>query len=175
MNAAQQSLYFRVWGECRTALKEHGRPHDDAARKALQAQALGGTVKSSKNLTNAELTKVLAKFRTWSEPGNFAAQMHAEEDPEQRRQALIKRAETLGGECGIRDGIDGLGSYFKKWLSGVPVVRLDADTLRKLVGILERRKAQLPATPKAQPKPAPVPVVAAVEADPDFDRENPFG
>jgi len=147
MNPAQQSLYFREWGKARKALADLGRPHDDAARKDIQKNALGGVVKSSKFLTNAELTKVLAKFRSYSEPGNFDAQMHAEEDPEQQRQALLKRIETLAGECDIDGGLDGVTGYFKKFLCQMPVVRVDYDTLRKLAGILERRKAQM--APKA--------------------------
>ena len=151
MNAAQQSLYFRVWGECRKALAEHGRPHDDAARKALQKEALGGTVKSSKNLTNAELTKVLAKFRTWSEPANFAAQMHAEEDPEARVKNLRDRVELLGKECGIEGGVSGVEHYFWKFLQKKKLPQLDERTLQKLAGILERRKAQIIAESEGNP------------------------
>lgn len=149
MNLDQQNLYFYVWGECRKALAKHGRPHDDAARKALQKDALGGTVKSSKSLTNAELTKVLAKFRTWSEPGNFAAQMHAQEEPEKRLATLRDRVLQLASDCGINDGARGVENYFWKWLNNRKLPQLDADTLRKLAFILERRKAQLPAAKTA--------------------------
>ena len=86
---------------------------------------------------------MLAKFRTWSEPGNFAAQMHAEEEPEQRLAALRARVLALAPDCSIRDGARGVEGYFWKWLNNRKLCQLDYDTLRKLVFIMERRKAQL--------------------------------
>ncbi|MCS6244680.1 MAG: hypothetical protein H2172_16385 [Opitutus sp.] len=149
MNPAQQSLYFREWGACRKALAELGRAHDDAVRKVLQKEALGGAVKSSKVLTNGELTKVLAKFRTWSEPGNLKAQMHAEEEPEQRIAAYRARVEVLAPLCGIKDGRRGVEGYYWKFLANKKLCQLGADTLRKLVFVMEKRAKELAAKAEA--------------------------
>lgn len=143
MNAKQQSLYFREWGKARKALADHGRANDDAARKALQAEALGGKVKSSKVLTNEEFTKVLAKFKAWSEPANFDAQMHAEEDPAARLAALHETIAELAEECGINNGAAGINSYFKNWLAARTFETLTERELQQLRGIMERRAKQL--------------------------------
>lgn len=158
MNAAQLTLYWCEWRACAGALKELGRPADDVVRKALQADAIGGFDKSSKKLTNAELTRVLARFRSYSRPADFPAQMHAQEEPEKMRAETLKRIEALGVEVGIKGGLVGVSTYFKRWLGGKAVGICDDDTLRKLTGILERRKAEggvpaprKPAAPAAQP------------------------
>ena len=145
MNAAQQSLYFREWGKTRTALAGLGRPCDDTVRKALQREALGGAVKSSKVLTNGELTKVLAKFKTWSEPNNLNAQMHAEEEPSQRIADYLASIELLARSCGIKDGRRGVEGYFWKFLGGKKLCELGVDTLRKLVFVMDKRAKQLAA------------------------------
>lgn len=142
MNTAQTTLYWREWRLCAKALEELGRPCDDAARKAIQSDAIGHIDKSSKKLTNAELTRVLAKFRSWSKADDLGAQMKAENEPGERHAAALKTIERLGGECGIKGGLKGVSTYFQKWLNGKAVGMCDADTLRKLVFILEKRKAQ---------------------------------
>lgn len=149
MNPSQQSLYFREWGKARTALAGLGRPNDDTVRKALQREALGGTVKSSKVLTNGELTKVLAKFRTWSEPNNLNAQMHAEEEPGQRIADYRATIELLSGACGIKDGRRGVEAYYWKFLGGKKLCELGVDTLRKLVFVMDKRAKQLAAEAEA--------------------------
>ena len=151
MNPAQQSLYFREWGKARAALAGLGRSHDDAVRKALQKEALGGVVKSSKVLTNGELTKVLAKFRAWSEPGNLDAQMHAEEEPEQRIAAYLARVDTLAPLCGVKDGRRGVESYYWKFLANKKLVQLGEETLRKLVFVMEKRAHELAAKTTQEP------------------------
>ncbi|MEN9841696.1 MAG: hypothetical protein RL376_1496 [Verrucomicrobiota bacterium] len=142
MNEKQLTLYWREWRACSLALKALGRECDDVVRKALQADAIGGIDKSSKKLTNAELTRVLAKFRSWSKADDLNAQMHAENEPGERRAAALKQIEQLGADCGLRGGLAGVSTYFKKWLNGKAVGMCDDDTLRKLVFLLKRRKEQ---------------------------------
>ena len=148
MNPSQLTLYWREWRAAASALKELGKESDDVVRKALQADAIGGIDKSSKKLTNAELTRVLARFRSYSRPADFAAQMRAQEEPEARRALTIQQIERLAAESGIKGGLGGVSIYFKRWLGGKAVGLCDGDTLRKLVFILERRKTeQGPSTP----------------------------
>lgn len=161
--AAQLTLYWREWRACAIALKELGRPADDVVRKALQADAIGGIDKSSKKLTNAELTRVLARFRSYSRPADFGAQMRAQEEPERVRAETIKKIEALGGECGISGGLAGVSRYFQRWLGGKAVEICDDDTLRKLAGILERRKAEGGVQPLRKPA-APAVQAAAAQA-----------
>ena len=82
MNAAQLQLYWYEWRACAEALKKLGKRCDDEMRKTIQRSALAERTKSSKELSNAELTAVLAKFRSFSRPGDFDAQMHAQAEPE---------------------------------------------------------------------------------------------
>lgn len=142
MNAAQTALYWREWNECKKALLDLGKLGNDDQRKSLQRAAIGERTKSSKDLTNAELTAVIAKFRSFSRPDDFDAQMQAENDGEERIEAMRNKVAKLALECGINGGLKGVSNYFKKWLGGVAVEQLEAGKLRKLVFVLERRKAQ---------------------------------
>jgi hypothetical protein len=172
---AQLTLYWREWRACAEALKALGKASDDVVRKALQADAIGGIDKSSKKLTNAELTRVLAKFRSYSRPADFAAQMRAQEEPEARRAATIQKIEQLGAEVGIRGGLAGVSTYFKKWLGGKAVGLCDDDTLRKLVFILERRKAERGAGAGVSKADAPaMQEPAAAQAEPVPTQDNPY-
>ena len=142
MNSSQLQLYWYEWRECAGALRKLGKRCDDDMRKTIQRSALAERTKSSKDLTNAELTAVLAKFRSFSRPGDFDAQMHAQEEPDQRMAQWKAKIERLGAECGIKGGLSGVEGYFWKWLKNKKVCQLDESTLRKLAFILERRKAQ---------------------------------
>ena len=169
MNPAQQSLYFREWGKARTALAGLGRPHDDAVRKQIQREALGGLAKSSKLLTNGELTQVLAKFRAWSQPGNLNAQMHAEEEPEQRIAAYLASIESLAGACGIKEGRRGVEGYYWKFMGGKKLCELDADALRKLVFVMNKRAKQRAAEAAAQDAAADAARASAADVEDDGD------
>jgi hypothetical protein len=113
MNAAQLTLYWREWRACSQALKALGKEHDDVIRRALQADAIGGIDKSSKALTNAELTRVLARFRSYSRPGDLNAQLKAEEEPEQTRADYYARISAAvlvilpDAKCRCQPGFEG--------------------------------------------------------------------
>jgi len=162
MNAGQITLYWREWRLASEALKGLGHPGDDYQRKALQADAIGGVEKSSKKLTNAELTKVLAKFRSFSSPADFKAQMHAEEEPDARRAATLAEIKRLAKARGIRGGLGGVSGYFKKFLGGVAVEGATDDKLRRLLYVLKSRPAKTTANP------APTATAAAADATAEF-------
>lgn len=181
MNPSQISLYWREWRACSDALKALGHKGDDDQRKSIQRSALSERSISSKDLTNAQLTAVLAKFRTFSQSGNLNAQLHAEDDAGEQAAKAHARIERLAVDCGIKGGLAGVSTYFKKWLGGKAVETLDRDTLRKLAFILERRKEQGPLKPAAKPaadkpaaKPMPAPCKAPVVVDLPEDDGEPF-
>jgi hypothetical protein len=65
MTPLQNNRYWRKWGDVRkllTGLGEFSAADADAERKTIQAAALGGVEKSSKDLTNKELDKVYDAF-----------------------------------------------------------------------------------------------------------------
>lgn len=84
MTPKQKSLYWREWAAVRAA-----KP--DADRHDLHHQALGQP-KSSKEFSNADLDKVLAVFRSISDPTNLAAQLKAQNG---RRHRLEHRLAEL--------------------------------------------------------------------------------
>jgi hypothetical protein len=177
MNPSQLSLYWREWRACSDALKALGHRGDDDQRKSLQRSALGELTISSKALTNAQLTAVLAKFRSFSQPGNLNAQLHAEDDAGEQVAKAHARIERLAVDCGIKGGLAGVSTYFKKWLGGKSVVALDRDTLRKLEGILRRRKEQGASMPAAKPaaaKPVHTHCKAPAGAAQEVDDQDPF-
>ncbi|HSI08798.1 MAG TPA: hypothetical protein VK985_09405 [Rariglobus sp.] len=169
MNLDQNGMYHAEKTKWQKACRALGRPCDDAALRALHKKV--GAPHSSTKFSQDDLTHVIGEFKAISAMGDFNAQIKAQGTLKER---LLAQAETLAAECGIRDGIDGLTIYFKRWLCGVPVARLDEATLGKLVGILQARKAQLPAKPQLAPAPTPAPA-PEVPADPDFDPDQPFG
>lgn len=172
MTPAQLTLYWREWRAAAQAMKQLGHAGDDYQRRALQADAIGGVEKSSKDLTNAELTKVLAKFRSYSQPGNFSAQMHAEEEPEARHAATLAEIERLGAARGIKGGRAGVSRYFSKFLGGVPVEKATPDKLRRLLYVLKNRPGKAPASPApAAPAPTATPSPAPVENTAGWDGE----
>lgn len=87
MTAKQQKLYFAEWAKCRAALRKMGRTpaEADAERKRIHARCCNGQDKSSKALSNAQLSAVLAAFWAWSHPGDLMRQLR--QDPD--RQASI--------------------------------------------------------------------------------------
>ena len=89
MNAGQIRLYRFEVAEWVKACRKLGRPCDDDARRALHKSV--GAPDSSKDFSQDNLTRVIAKMRSFSQPGNFNAQMHAEEDAGQRMDDLKNR------------------------------------------------------------------------------------
>ena len=174
MTAAQRSLYFRTWGDCRKALAALGRDASDEARHALQAEALDGKKKSSTALTNSELDRVLAKFRSYSEPGDLDAQLKPEEDDNVKKAAAMARCYKASHVF-----VTGSGSmvtlHRRNWLNvparrvgGVDFEQLTTAQLIQLAYILEARvRAKYKTDAKADHGRA----VAAGEAD---DRSNPY-
>jgi hypothetical protein len=153
MTPAQTALYFREWQRVRDVRKSAGLTCGDVERHALHKKALGAS-KSSKDFTNADLDKVLATFRAITEPGNLAAQLRAQEQPEARRSALMARARDLAARCVDRPGREGV--YLDGMASRLFQVDqyhlLNEHKLAQLCGILERRISQLDrATAENQP------------------------
>ena len=146
MNPAQLNLYRYEWGRTRKWLRAHGRTPEraDAMRHEIHKAAIG-VDKSSLDLTNSELDKVLAKFRSYSDGANLDAQLGAEEQPEMRRQALVANARELASKVVARAGterayLDGLCDRLFKVRDYEAV---SERQLQKLCGILARRKRQL--------------------------------
>lgn len=96
MSPSQTALYFREWGLARAWFIAHGidAKQVDAKRHELHVAALG-KAKSSKAFSNADLDKVLGKFRAVHDGGNLDAQLAAEESPEERRRGLIEACDAV--------------------------------------------------------------------------------
>lgn len=114
MTAAQTMLYFREWGRVRDVQKAKGLPCGDVQRHALHQRALG-TMKSSKDFTNADLDKVLAAMRAITEPGNLNAQLRALDQPELRNVEARQACMALLVQLGIGKGEDMIKA---DWLRG---------------------------------------------------------
>lgn len=155
MTDKQLQLYFREWRAASAALKALGHAGDDYQRKALQADAIGGIEKSAKDLTNAELTKVLAKFRSYSQPADLGAQLKAEDEPAQRRAATLAEIVRLAAARGVNGGVPAVSRYFHKFLADQPLDKVSDDKLRRLLWVLKNRPAKAPATPAQAARPAP--------------------
>lgn len=174
MTAAQRSLYFRTWGECRKALAALGRDASDEARHALQAEALGGKKKSSSALTNGELDRVLAKFRSFSQPGDLNAQLKPEDDDNAKKADAMRRCYEA---CHVFVTGEGpmVSLHRRNWLNaaarraaGADFDHLDTAATIKLAFILE---ARVRAKYKADARADEARAVAAGEA---ADRSQPF-
>lgn len=105
MTPNQQKLYWREWGACRRALRKLGRSpaEADAMRKeihVLAGAAKYGRPKSSAWLNNADLDKVLAIFRSYSDPANLAAQIRYVDQPSTR---ALYAAKLLLDRIGIQE------------------------------------------------------------------------
>jgi len=146
---AQNLLYWREVGAWSRTRKAAGKPHDNAARHALHAKALGRD-KSHTDFTNREFDAVLATLRAESRPDDFAAQMAVQDSPDVRRHDLQNKCweavsvfisgNDLGHSNDLRQRyLDGLSekvcsAYFDQ---------LDERGLQKIKGILERRVRQV--------------------------------
>lgn len=152
MNAAQTALMRWLDSEWTKHQRAQGLPCDRPARLAFYAKVIGRSVTSSKQLRNDDVTDIKRRVLALRQPANFGAQMQSQldNDPAALLAAQLARVEQLGGVCGIAGGLAGVGAYFKKWLGGRAVETLDRDTLRKLIGLLERRAKQGGGKPLAQ-------------------------
>ncbi len=96
MTLPQNRRYWRKWNEVRkllTGLGEYSAADAEAERKTIQARALGGVEKSSKDLTNRELDKVYDAFDAYLVLINGPATAPAISQPCKR---LIWAIEQLG-------------------------------------------------------------------------------
>lgn len=119
MTAKQKALYWGEWGAARKALLHaHYEPKEaDARRLELHAEVLGiqdfdpddpahRSAVSSKRISNAVFTKVLAAFRALSDPSNLNAQLRAENQPLIRaRGALSNLMKRMGTSPEYVEGI----------------------------------------------------------------------
>ena len=146
MNPAQLRLYRREWGLTRRWLRAHGRTPEraDSMRHEMHKGAIGYD-KSSLDFTNAELDKVLAKFRSWSDGANLDAQLAAEDQPELRIQALQANARELASHCVARAGMEAayLDGLARRLFKVEAWHKLAERQLQILCGVLARRKKKL--------------------------------
>lgn len=146
MTQSQLALYRFEWGKTRKWLRAHGRTPEraDWMRHEIHKAALGSD-KSSLDFTNADLDKVLAKLRSYSDGANLDAQLRAEEQPEQRIQALVANARFLAEAVVDRAGTEAayLDGLSKKVFKHGDYKTLTERQLQQLCGILARRKRQL--------------------------------
>lgn len=91
MTPAQQKLYWREWLAAKRAARL-----EEADRHALHEQTLG-TPKSSKDLTNQDLDKILATFRALSHPGDLNSQLRQQNQPRTRLLFAIRHQIKLLG------------------------------------------------------------------------------
>ncbi len=149
MTPAQTSLYFFHWGKVRQHYLAKGidPKQVDAKRHELHIKALGGR-KSSKDFTNADLDKVIATFRAIYDGGNFDAQMRQQEQPDERRRALIGRCWKamrsfldFTSENQFQRAADGYANATSKRIHGVGLDHLTEAQLAVVMGALERSAA----------------------------------
>jgi hypothetical protein len=86
MTPAQDSKYWREWGLLTRACKAHGFDLPD--RHDLHRRALGKD-KSHKAFTNADFDKVLAVFRSYTQPDNIRPQLRQQRMPRIRLEWKI--------------------------------------------------------------------------------------
>ena len=163
MTPRQRNKYFALFNKVRSHWLKTGSltsVETDKRRHALHLKALGKD-KSSKALTNTDLDKIYAVFEAEIDPGNFKAQMAAQESPDNRRRAMIGRcAEAMLlviTETDRRDIDDARESYLGGIANNVCGSRhwppIDTETLRKVMGIAERKAAKIKHDQKANGDP----------------------
>lgn len=161
MTSAQTALYFFHWGKVREHYLALGidSKQVDAKRHQLHLKALG-RAKSSKDFTNADLDKVIAAFRAVYDDANLDAQLDQIDQPEKRRELLTARLIAAGAKF-----IEGRDKHDLEWriigYAGGIVTKLgeerrwpipDLGLLAKVMGIMERRAAQVASKARAEEK-----------------------
>lgn len=180
MTAKQKYLFWREWNQAKRWYMEHGElPGEaEARRPRLIREALG----YDKSMTvwrtwkNAELDKVLAKFRAVYDGGNLDAQLAAEEQPEARRRQRLAEAINLAREVWPQPpGADAAYevmrklSHLAKRRCHIPIDDCDEGQLVTIIIELtqqQRRNARKAVA--AAPAPAPVPVREQTTEDVPF-------
>ncbi len=153
MTPRQIAFYWRLVSAWRAARLARGLPAGDAERHALTRKALGYE-RSSKQLTNAELDRVLAALFAEARPNDLDAQLRQIDQPEARQARLLQRLYALADRCGVvgrsGDASRGLDDYLvaKLW-PGKTLAELTERQLQKLAGILSRRACALTARVRA--------------------------
>jgi hypothetical protein len=104
MTKRQISLYWREWQAAKQALvRDQGLLPSEAERERhrIHMEELGAD-KSSANLSNTDLDKVLAGFRAISRPDDLEGQIRQQDQP---RIRLIYAIEKLGLEDAYLDSL----------------------------------------------------------------------
>lgn len=149
MNAAQQAKYFAEWGKLRDVLRAKDWKNADIEqqRHEVTRRALG-VRKSSKDFTNVDLDKVLARIAAEREPDNFEAQMALQDSPDKRRAAALEACSRACWEIYGHGGNNGFAKSEarERYIAGVArnVIKKElsecsAEELRVVHGILMRQ------------------------------------
>lgn len=152
MNASRQRKYWWLFGPVREYLKGRGLSSTqiEERRHALHRKALGYD-KSSTAFTDDEFDKVKRAFRAEWDGGNLDAQIAAEDEPADRRQAIIDNCADATAEMHAL-GDDRLSTanarsgYIAGTARKVIGKALDQCTeaeLGKVLGCLKRRVATM--------------------------------
>lgn len=176
MTPAQHNRYWIEWGACRRALRKLGfSPKDaDAMRKKIHVSTRAvtkfGKPKSSQYLNNADIDRVWAVFRGYSDPGNLKIQLDLLDQPGLRARYAAK---NLLDEIGIQDDDHARDNY----LNGIAqrackkqLMDIDDDDLVTILGALthtwqhktgvahsHKGKPHRQVGANAQQEPAPIP------------------
>lgn len=137
MTTSQQKFYWREWAACRRALIALGNTakEADALRHDLHYKALNKS-KSSKLLTNVDLDKILATFRSYSRPSDLDTQLDAINQP---RKRIIWSISRLGLTDAYLDKISLDQFRIKSWRD---LTLQDLTKLRYTATTRSRAKAQ---------------------------------
>lgn len=176
MTVKQKKLYWFEFGKVRDHWLQAGgltAAETDRRRHTLQHKALGYE-RSSTKLTNREFDAVIAAFRAEASPDDFDAQMQVQDSPDRLRTEMLGRCNTAmeaispeGTRYGNEQAREGYLATIAKSVDGhLKWPPREAATLRKVMGIVERRAAIIrqKATRQKVSTPTPEP----------FDQENPF-
>jgi hypothetical protein len=179
MNPGQIKAYRAEVAKWRAACARLGRPADEDARRALHQSC--NAPASSTAFTNAQLDRVMAKLRSFSQMDNLAAQLRPDEEANRRTDAARRRCydavATLTGCHSVDDSRQSRrrANYLEtlaRRVCGRGWDALDEAGMVKLAYVLESRsRAGTPA--KAGDHVAGVGDHAAGPLD--HDEENPFG
>lgn len=166
MTSAQNALYWREWARVRDMLRTRGKSvgQSEDYRHELTRRALG-VAKSSRDFTNAEFDKVLARLRAEADPANLEAQLAVQESPERRRGFLLQKAEETcyamwshGGDTRLmrEEARDGYIEGTARRVIGREIAACSDAEIAKVVGCLEARLKRLVArAAERQNSPAP--------------------
>lgn len=153
MSPRQSAMYWAEWARLRDMLRARGHTvaQVEEYRHNLTRRALG-VLKSSKDFTNADFDRVLARLKAESDPANLDAQLSLQDSPDRRRAYLLHRLSeccaelfTVGGDERLREPAAREG-YIRGTARNVCKHELeqctDAD-LGKVLGCLEARLRRL--------------------------------